>query len=250
MSSVPQSPQIAAGIPRATTIEFAPTVARHYVPLSATPTRRTSHNARMPSIDKRPERQNSRDTTYSRRYPDIGHSQVSLTQNPSVHQLIIDETGIEQPQAAESDLGGFPMPHKLLGMLFRRLFPRAANKLRKTLTIPTTTALSGGELGRTASVTGATKNLPEGSKPVSYLSFNAVVGRNSAFQMLTNEQLEELGGIEYRGLNALLWLVALVGISVSLYMSRLTYAMEKVPLWEPDCRICCHCSLHGHAKVG
>lgn len=110
------------------------------------------------------------------------------------------------------------MPHKLLGMLFLRLFPRAANRLRRTVTIPTTTALAGGELGRTASISGAGRrgavgNIPEGSKPVAYISFDAIVGRNSAFQMLTSEQLEELGGVEYRGLNALLWLVALVSIS-------------------------------------
>lgn len=102
------------------------------------------------------------------------------------------------------------MPHELLGMLFLRLFPRAANRLQRTVTIPITTALSGGELGRTASISGDIGDIPEGFKPVSYLTFDAIVGRNSAFQMLTSEQLEELGGVEYRGLNALLWLVALV----------------------------------------
>lgn len=124
----------------------------------------------------------------------------------------MDRTGPEQERASQTDFGGFPMPHKLLGMLFRRLFPRAANRLRRTVTVPTTTALSGGELGRTASISGAAGGVPEGSKPVSYLSFDAVVGHNSNFQMLTSEQLEELGGVEYRGLNALLWLVALVTI--------------------------------------
>lgn len=107
-------------------------------------------------------------------------------------------------------------------MLFRRLFPRVANRLRRTVTIPTTTALSGGELGRTASKPGAPGEIPEGSKAVSYLSFDAIVGRNSAFRMLTNEQLEELGGVEYRGLNALLWLVALVCIPMTWNAYRLT----------------------------
>lgn len=107
------------------------------------------------------------------------------------------------------------MPHKLLGMLFWCLFPRTATRLRRTVTTPATSALAGGQLGRTASISGAVGNIPEGSKPVSYISFDAIVGRNSAFQMLTNEQLEELGGVEYRGLNALLWLVALVSFLVA-----------------------------------
>lgn len=107
------------------------------------------------------------------------------------------------------------MPHVLLGMLFRRLFPGTAKRLRRTVTVPATTALAGGDLGRTASISVAGRNLPEGSKPVAYISFDAIVGRNSSFQMLTNEQLEELGGVEYRGLNALLWLVALVSIPIA-----------------------------------
>ena len=49
-----------------------------------------------------------------------------------------------------------------------------------------------------------------GARPVSYISFEAVVGRNSAFHQLTHDQLEELGGVEYRGLTALLWIVGAV----------------------------------------
>lgn len=204
-------------MPRTTTIEFAPTVTRHYVPLSTVPSRR-SHSVQEPVIEERLRRQGSRDTSYSRRYPGVGgHSQLSLARNPSHHgsQLIIDQTGLGPAQTAEAGFGGFPMPHELLGMLFLRLFPRAANRLQRTVTIPITTALSGGELGRTASISGDIGDIPEGFKPVSYLTFDAIVGRNSAFQMLTSEQLEELGGVEYRGLNALLWLVALVSASMT-----------------------------------
>ena len=146
------------------------------------------------------------------------------------------------------------MPHVLLGMLFRRLFPGTANRLRRTVTIPATTALAGGELGRTASISGAGRketvgNIPEGSKPVAYISFDAIVGRNSSFQMLTNEQLEELGGVEYRGLNALLWLVALVSIPIAGNICRLN-GMEIVPLWDPARLVRCYRPVHGYAKVG
>ncbi|TFY80691.1 hypothetical protein EWM64_g3316 [Hericium alpestre] len=47
-----------------------------------------------------------------------------------------------------------------------------------------------------------------GARVVPYISFDAVVGRNSVFQHLTNEQIEELGGVEFRALTALLWIVA------------------------------------------
>lgn len=241
-------------MPRTTTIEFAPTVTRHYVPLSPVPSRH-GDGARDPSIDERlrPRRQPSCDSSHSRRYPGVGgQSQVSLARNPS--HPIIDQTGLEQAQASQTDFGGFPMPHVLLGMLFRRLFPGTANRLRRTVTIPATTALAGGELGRTASISGAGRketvgNIPEGSKPVAYISFDAIVGRNSSFQMLTNEQLEELGGVEYRGLNALLWLVALVSIPIAGNICRLN-GMEIVPLWDPARLVRCYRPVHGYAKVG
>ena len=96
--------------------------------------------------------------------------------------------------------GGFPMPHELLARLFGRAFPKLERKLTRTITIPRTRTL--------ASERGA---VPPGSRPVPYISFEAVVGRNSMFQALTQEQLEELGGVEYRALTALLWIVSLVG---------------------------------------
>jgi hypothetical protein len=52
--------------------------------------------------------------------------------------------------------------------------------------------------------------------PVPYISFDAVVGRNSQFKDLTSEQLEELGGVEYRGLKVLTWVVPLVSLSFPL----------------------------------
>ncbi|KAG8830790.1 low affinity potassium transporter [Serendipita sp. 399] len=58
--------------------------------------------------------------------------------------------------------------------------------------------------------TGATR--PKGltrndTKQVPYLSFLAVLGKNSAFHGLTEEELDELGGVEYRGLSLLSTLV-------------------------------------------
>ena len=51
---------------------------------------------------------------------------------------------------------------------------------------------------------------PTGARVVPYVSFDAIVGRNSTFHRLNSEQRDELGGIEYRALKALLWIVGAV----------------------------------------
>ncbi|KIW07237.1 hypothetical protein, variant [Verruconis gallopava] len=43
--------------------------------------------------------------------------------------------------------------------------------------------------------------------PLPYLSYTATIGRNSTFVDLTEEQREELGGIEYRALKTLAWIL-------------------------------------------
>ncbi|KAF4590366.1 low affinity potassium transporter [Pleurotus pulmonarius] len=52
--------------------------------------------------------------------------------------------------------------------------------------------------------------------PPSYLRFNPVIGRNSTFYLQSEEQLIELGGVEYRALNALLILVPCYHIGLQL----------------------------------
>jgi Trk-type K+ transport system membrane component len=47
----------------------------------------------------------------------------------------------------------------------------------------------------------------EHSDPLPYLSYAATIGRNSTFVDLTEEQREELGGIEYRALKTLAWVL-------------------------------------------
>lgn len=91
-----------------------------------------------------------------------------------------------------SGFGGFPMPHEIIGVLINRFFPKLERKLTRTVTMPLTTTMAS-RMGTTLAP---------------YISFDAVVGRNSAFHDLTHNQIEELGGVEYRALNALLWIVA------------------------------------------
>ena len=96
------------------------------------------------------------------------------------------------------------MPHELLSRLFGKMFPNLERKLTRTVTIPRTQTI--------ASVRGAVQ---PGIRPVPYITFEAVVGRNSVFHALTREQTEELGGVEYRALTALLWIVGAVRFELS-----------------------------------
>lgn len=123
-----------------------------------------------------------------------------------------------------SGFGGFPMPHEILQSLFHLFFPGIRRQITKTVTIPRTTTIT--------SLHG--KNIMSGAKPVSYVSFDAVVGRNSTFPLLTNEQLEELGGVEYRALNALLWIVAGYHLSVQIIAYVIVAPYMNIPKWQDN----------------
>lgn len=98
-----------------------------------------------------------------------------------------------QVPSNQSGYGGFPMPHELAGRAMKRFFPQTMT-LTRTLTIGS----GGGE-----------------PRPVPYITFDAIVGRNSQFQDLSPEEQEELGGVEYRALGALLWIIAAVSLNTS-----------------------------------
>ncbi|KAI8970814.1 cation transport protein-domain-containing protein [Trametes punicea] len=121
------------------------------------------------------------------------------------------------------DFGGFPMPHEILSRLFSRAFPQLERKLTRTLTMP-----------RTRTIASERGTLPPGTRPVSYISFEAVVGRNSVFQSLSREQLEELGGVEYRALTALLWLVAGYHIGLQLLAFVVIAPYMSISRWSAD----------------
>ena len=93
------------------------------------------------------------------------------------------------------NMGGFPYPTHTLLRFIKRFLP----KLSQSLTIPRTW-------------TNASQQEYASAGTYSYLSFPAIIYKNSAFRALTEDQLEELGGVEFRALNALLWIVGLVSI--------------------------------------
>ena len=104
------------------------------------------------------------------------------------------------PDPKLQDFGGFPTPFAIVKSLMVKTFPKQSKSIGRTMTMPRANTIGG--RGTTAPGGEAVQ------KEVSYISFSAVVGRNSRFRDLTDEQMDELGGVEYRALSALLYIVA------------------------------------------
>ncbi|KIM40298.1 hypothetical protein M413DRAFT_176376 [Hebeloma cylindrosporum] len=121
------------------------------------------------------------------------------------------------------DFGGFPSPFSIIRSLVGWMFPQVKTTLTRTMTMPATMSLTPSRAG--ASVVG--------KKQVPYISFDAVVGRNSAFHLLTSEQLDEIGGVEYRALNALLWIVAVYHIVIQLIAFTIVAPYISTNKWKP-----------------
>ncbi|KAF9476894.1 TrkH-domain-containing protein [Pholiota conissans] len=88
------------------------------------------------------------------------------------------------------NFGGFPGPTELIDKLFKKAAPTTYRKMERTMTMSTYTTLQ--------------------STNVPWLNFSGlIVGRNSDFhtESLTDEQLEDIGGAEYRALRLLSYLV-------------------------------------------
>jgi Trk/Ktr/HKT type cation transporter len=124
-------------------------------------------------------------------------------------------------RSKEEDFGGFPYPHVILLRLLRKFFSRFQQRLERTVTLPHTPAVQSQRGGQVRDVVSGfascdlslvpyLQTTVLGATRVPYISFDAIVGRNSKFHGLTSENLEELGGIEYRALNMLLWIIGLV----------------------------------------
>lgn len=124
---------------------------------------------------------------------------------PRTYSLRPSTTRAKQ-ESKLSGFGGFPTPLEIGKKVFERAFPERAKTLKQTMTMPRTNTI-----GRKGTIVPDMETEPE--KEVAYISFAAVVGRNSRFEGLTEEQMEELGGVEYRALRVLLWIV--IGVSTA-----------------------------------
>lgn len=139
-------------------------------------------------------------------------------------------------------LGGFPMPHEIISSIFHKFFPGLERRIRRTVTIPVSRTLT------SQHVEGGQQ--PEGSQPVNYISFNALVGRNSTFHDLTDEQIEELCGIEFKALNCLVWIIPCVCFRpLPDCPSTLIISPLVVLLDPPGYHIYCHCAIHVSSEV-
>jgi Trk-type K+ transport system membrane component len=96
----------------------------------------------------------------------------------------------------------------------KKFAPRLRQQLDRTLTIPRTTTMQSQVHGVANAVEHPAGVPLTRSKSAPYLTFPATIGRNSNFRYLTEDELEELGGVEYRALNALLWIVGAYHILV------------------------------------
>lgn len=104
----------------------------------------------------------------------------------------LQRTPTHHPEdALHSGFGGFPNPLVAAADFARRKLP-GLNQVERHLTMPRTTTLASIHTNTDAGGNGGPK------KGVSYITFDAVVGRNSTFKGLTTAQQEELGGVEYR----------------------------------------------------
>lgn len=122
----------------------------------------------------------------------------TMSQNPSYQMPKVDERFVSKDSIG---LGGFPGPIELTRRLFRALSARWDTTRFGRLFRPYPSVLV--PIGSSA---GAQFPRSE-TKEVPYFSFAAIVGKNSTFHGLTEEELDELGGVEYRGLRLLSKLV-------------------------------------------
>jgi len=118
-------------------------------------------------------------------------------------------TGPPNDSARMQGFGGFPNPLVAAATYAKNRIPNIRNAVERSTTMQRTTTLRSVRSmdSRMGTTTFAGSEHPN-TKAVTYISFDAVVGRNSRFHGLTTSQQEELGGVEYRALTLLLKLVA------------------------------------------
>ncbi|KAI0060371.1 TrkH-domain-containing protein [Artomyces pyxidatus] len=127
------------------------------------------------------------------------------------------------PEQTDDAFGGFGDPFQWIFRLFKRTFPRANQRVQRTMTIDGASSLL---------VPAHAGEVPEGAKPVPYLSFPVRVAHNSRFLRLSDDDCEELGGIEYRALNALLWIVPLYYIGTLSVAFVVIAPYMSLPRWK------------------
>ncbi|GAA5947131.1 hypothetical protein JCM3765_002171 [Sporobolomyces pararoseus] len=145
--------------------------------------------------------------------PDVAMRRMSSSNLRDPYSRTLTRTGTSNGPPNDSarlqGFGGFPNPLVAAATYAKNRLPNIRNAVEKSTTMQRTTTLRSVRSmdSRMGTTTFAGSEQPY-VKPVTYISFDAVVGRNSRFHGLTTSQQEELGGVEYRALTLLLRLVA------------------------------------------
>jgi len=133
---------------------------------------------------------------------------ISTTTSTFPRTVSLRPTTSRRPDTKLSGFGGFPTPFEIAKSLVHKLAPETTRTLTQSFTMPRTATI-----GRRDTMGPSTMSDGGIDKEVPYISFAATVGRNSRFTGLTEDQMDELGGVEYRALRLLLYIVA--GVSAS-----------------------------------
>lgn len=118
---------------------------------------------------------------------------------PATGEFPRTRTTATQFSTRHEGFGGFPNPIFAIPALIKKKLDDRTRTINRTATqqsMPRTmTQNRPHALQRTGTIASGVYDDP---RPVNYISFDAVVGRNSHFKSLTQAQEEELGGVEYR----------------------------------------------------
>ena len=242
----PSQPR-SSSVTRTQTVEFAPS-----------PQPRGRHQAK-PSVDRSNRRQSSVAESYIQPSVNNEKGHVEVTSKPSrlagcrmwlifptgsatFTQAATNHTHRSSVPAMQSGMGGFPMPHEIISSVVHKFFPNLERKIRRTVTAPVTRTLTSQHVedGQQAL----------GSRPVPYITFDALVGRNSTFHDLTDEQIEELCGVEFKALNCLVWIVPCARLHPSPCSPPTLITFRLVVSFDPPGHLVHHhCTIYVSPKV-
>ncbi|KAF8809851.1 potassium transporter [Phlegmacium glaucopus] len=140
------------------------------------------------SLSRAPVTSNSDGKSMTRDSRIVPRKNTTIFKNNKISDVPGSSDGVRAQK--HKGFGGFPGPLNLLHRAIKHTAPRTYRKLERKMTMPTVTTLE--------------------ASSVPWLNFSGlVVGRNSNFHTdsLTDEQLEDIGGTEYRALRLLSYLV-------------------------------------------
>jgi hypothetical protein len=142
--------------------------------------------------------ENNDGTLRRRNVQDRRHATETFPRTKTMATQFSTTTRHTSSNARHEGFGGFPNPlFAIPAMIKDRLDrTRTVQRTNTQQSMPRNLSMNGKPtLQRTGTIASGVFGDPQ---PVNYISFDAVVGRNSHFKSLTAAQEEELGGVEYR----------------------------------------------------